>query len=321
MREREIRTGVRTTELGFGAAPIGNYGRPISDAAAMATLQRTWDLGVRYYDTAPLYGTGLSERRVGSFLAELPRDGYAVSTKVGRLVRPNPSPSASPVNEYNFHVPDDPTTRFDFSAAAIRRSVEESLERIGVDRLDIALIHDPDDHAEQALAEAYPELERMRAEGIVAAIGLGINQWELPLRFVQETDVDVVMLAGRYTLADQSGSPLLDECAERGVAVLAAAPFNSGLLARDEVPDAATFNYSAASDQWLVKARAIRDICNEFGVPLPTAALRYPLLHPAVVSVVPGLRTIENVETAVAALDATIPDEMWAALRSAGLIR
>ncbi|WP_447008455.1 aldo/keto reductase [Saccharothrix isguenensis] len=225
-------TGVTVTELGFGAAPIGNLYRARPDDVARAAVDAAWAEGVRYFDTAPHYGLGLSERRLGAALASRPRDDYVISTKVGQLLEPNPAPTGSDLPHGGFDVPDDLTRVRDYSADGVLRSIETSLERLGVDRIDIVLVHDPDDHVDQALAEAVPALAALREQGVVGAVGLGMNQWQASLRAVRETDVDVVMVAGRWTLVNRTARPLLDTCAECGVSVLAAAPFNSGLLAR-----------------------------------------------------------------------------------------
>jgi D-threo-aldose 1-dehydrogenase len=314
------RTDVSVTTTGFGGAPIGNYAVPLGDEAARSVLDAAWDGGIRYFDTAPLYGTGLSERRIGEFIRAHEREALTISTKAGRLIVPNPAPTGTPVTEYGFHVADDPTLAWDFSRGGIRRSVEGSLGRLGIERLDLVLIHDPDDHAGPAMTEAYPELEAMRSEGLIRAIGVGMNQWAMPLRFVEETGIDVVMLAGRYTLADQTGRPLLDACLARGVSVIAAAPFNSGLLSRNDVPDDTTFNYVAAPRDLIERVRAIARICLAHGVGLAQAALRFPLRHQAVVAVLPGIRTLADATGAIAAAEAPIPDGLWADLAQAALI-
>ena len=221
---------------GFGAAPIGGLFEAVSDEQARATVDAAWSHGVRLFDTAPHYGVGLSERRLGAALAD--RKGYVLSTKVGRLLVPSASGGR---DGQGFDVPAAFERVWDFSGDGVRRSLEESLARLGLDRVDIALIHDPDAHADQAISEAYPALAELRSQGVIGAIGVGMNQWQVPLRFVQETDIDVVMLAGRYTLIDQSGLPLLDACADRGVRVLAAGVFDSGLLATST--PGGTYNY------------------------------------------------------------------------------
>jgi D-threo-aldose 1-dehydrogenase len=313
MERRAVgRTAVRVSELGLGAAPIGNLYTAVTDDDATATLDAAWDAGVRYFDTAPHYGLGLSERRLGKALAARPRETYVVSTKVGRLLEPNPAPTGSDLAAGMFDVPDDLVRRVDFSADGVRRSLEASLERLGLDRVDVVLVHDPDEHVEQVIRETFPALERWRDEGVVGAIGVGMNQWQAPLRLVRDADLDVVMLAGRWTLLDRTGEPLLDACADRSVSVLAAGPFNSGLLARPEPPDDATFDYGPAPANTLARARELAATAREHGTDLPTAALRFPLRHPAVASVVTGLRTPAEVTAAASRLASAVPDALWA---------
>lgn len=314
---RRVRqTSVLVSELGFGGASAGNLYRDTSDAEAAGAIQAAWDGGVRYFDTAPHYGLGLSEARLGAALGSRPRLEFVLSTKVGRLLEDNPSPSGSDVAAGGFAVPDRLRRRYDYSAAGVRRSLEDSLTRLGLDRVDIVYVHDPDDYVDEAIAGALPELVRMREEGIIGAAGVGMNQWQAPLRMVRETDLDVVMLAGRWTLLDRSGAPLLAECADRGVSVVAAAPFNSGLLAQPWPPDGALFNYGPAGPALLQRARDLARICHEHGVDLPTAAVQFPLRHPAVVSVVSGMRSAVQAADTVARLTTPVPDDIWAELET-----
>jgi D-threo-aldose 1-dehydrogenase len=308
------RTALDVTVIGFGGAAPGNFGQARSDEEAAATLAAAWDGGIRYFDTAPHYGLGLSERRVGAALRDRPRPEFVLSTKVGRLLEPNPAPAGSDLADGGFDVPDDLRRVCDYSADGVRRSLDASLERLGADRIDIVLVHDPDDHVDQAVTEAIPALVSLREQGVVGAVGIGMNQWQAPLRAVDETDVDVVMIAGRWTLADRTAQPLLDRCAQRGVAVLAAAPFNSGLLARPRPAAAATFNYQPASRPMLERARVLADVCDSAGISLPQAALQFPLRHPAVASVVTGLSSGAEVDAAIAHLRVPIGDEVWARL-------
>jgi D-threo-aldose 1-dehydrogenase len=309
------RTSVQVSELGFGAAPIAGLYEPVDEADAEATVAAAWDSGVRYFDTAPHYGVGLSETRLGRALAGRPRDELVISTKVGRLLVPNPRPTGSDLAN-GFAAPDDLVRRLDYSADGVRRSLESSLLRLGVDRVEIVLVHDPDEHIAQTLAEALPALVALREEGVIGAVGVGMNQWQAPLRFVQESDVDVVMVAGRWTLVDRSAEPLLDACAERGVSVLAAAPYNSGLLAADEPDGSGSFDYGPVPPEVLARARACARVAREHGSTLPAAALQFPLRHPAVAGVVTGLRSVEQVRAAAAWLATPLPDELWAALPS-----
>lgn len=315
--ERRVRqTPVLVSELGFGGASAGNLYRETSDAEVAAAVDAAWDGGIRYFDTAPHYGLGLSEARLGAALGSRPRPEFVLSTKVGRLLEDNPSPSGSDVEAGGFAVPDRLRRRYDYSAAGVRRSLEDSLTRLGQDRVDIVYVHDPDDYLDEAIAGALPELVRMREEGIIGAAGVGMNQWQAPLRMVRETDLDVVMLAGRWTLLDRSGAPLLAECADRGVSVVAAAPFNSGLLAQPWPPDGAQFNYGPAGPVLLARARDLAHICTEHGVGLPTVAVQFPLRHPAVVSVVSGMRTAAQAATTVARLTTPVPDDIWTELET-----
>lgn len=313
MRTRTIgRRGIALTELGFGAASLGNLYKATPDEDADAAVTAAHDAGVRYFDTAPHYGLGLSERRLGAAVAGLP--GVVLSTKVGRLLEPNPAPTGSDLESGGFDVPDDLVRRFDFTRDGVLRSFESSLRRLGVDRVDVVYLHDPDDHADDAVRYGVPALAELRDQGLVGAIGVGMNQVAVPLRLVEETDVDVVMLANRWTLLDRSGEPLLDACAERGVSVVAAAPYNSGLLANPRPPSDATFDYQQADPAVLRRAHAMADACERHGVSLPEAALQFPLRHPAVVSVVAGLRTAGQVTESVRRLAVPVPDALWAEL-------
>jgi D-threo-aldose 1-dehydrogenase len=311
---RLARAALEVTVIGFGGAAPGNFWQARSDEEAAADLAAAWDRGIRYFDTAPHYGLGLSERRVGTALRDRPRGEFILSTKVGRLLEPNPAPAGSDLADGGFDVPDDLRRVRDYSADGVRRSLEASLDRLGADRIDIVLVHDPDDYVDQAITEAIPALVALREQGVIGAVGVGMNQWQAPLRAVNETDVDVVMIAGRWTLADRSAQPLLDRCAERGVAVLAAAPFNSGLLARPRPAANATFDYGLAPRQMLERARALADVCDSAGISLPHAAMQFPLRHPAVASVVVGLSNGAQVNAAIERLQRPIEDEVWTRL-------
>jgi D-threo-aldose 1-dehydrogenase len=318
MRSEKLGAGVAVTALSLGAAPIGNLYSAVSDEQARATVDAAWEAGVRSFDTAPHYGLGLSERRLGEALRGRPRGAYTVSTKVGRVLEPVAHAGGDDLG-HGFAVPATHRRRWDFTAGGVLRSLEESLERLGLDRVDIVHLHDPDDHARQALEEAYPALERLRAEGTVGAIGVGMNQAELPARFVRETDIDVVLLAGRYTLLDQVGlAELLPLAQERGVRVIAAAVFNSGLLA-DPRPGA-TYDYAAAPPELVERALRLKALCEAHGVPLRAAALRFPFGHPAVAGVLVGARSAAEARDAAAMLARPVPDALWAALRAEGLL-
>ena len=300
---------LRITELAFGGAPIGNLFTAVDDAAAAETIDAAWTGGIRTFDTAPHYGLGLSERRLGAALARRPRSEYVISTKVGRLLEDAPLGH----DPEGFAVAARARRVFDFSADGVRRSLEGSLDRLGLDRVDIALIHDPDDHGEQALREAYPALEQLRAEGCVQAIGVGMNQTTMLNRFVTDTDVDVVLVAGRYSLLDQSAAvSLLPTALERGVGVIVGGVFNSGLLAAPAA--GATYDYKAAPDALIARAQDLAALCARFGVPLRAAAARFPLRHSAVASVLIGARSAAEITDAIDLRVTEIPAELWTAL-------
>ena len=310
-RRRLGSSPVYVTELSFGGAAIGNLYMPVTDADARAGIDAAWDGGIRTFDTAPHYGLGLSERRLGLALANRPRDEYVVSTKVGRLLEPADLPLDQDTE--GFAVPGDLVRRYDYSADGVRRSLEASLERLGLDHVDIVLIHDPDDHEEQAFREAYPALEKLRAEGVVRAIGAGMNQAEMLTRFVRETDIDVVLIAGRYTLLDKSAADeLLPAAAEHGVSVMVGGVFNSGLLAAPA--SGATYDYAVAPDSLVSRALALESVCAEHGVPLRAAAARFPLAHPAVASVLIGVRNAAEAGDAISMRSLGIPATLWDAL-------
>ncbi|MFJ2795591.1 MULTISPECIES: aldo/keto reductase [unclassified Streptomyces] len=321
-RNRLGSSAVEVTELSFGAAAIGNLFTAVEPERAAAAVAAAWDEGVRYFDTAPHYGLGLSERRLGEALRDRPRDAYVLSTKVGRVLDPLPADATGRGGDglsEGFAVPATHRRRWDFSADGVRRSIEDSLERLGLDRIDIVYLHDPDDHAETAFHEAYPELEKLRAQGVVGAIGAGMNQTAMLTRFLRDTDVDVVLCAGRYTLLDQSAlNGLLPEAAARGRSVVVGGVFNSGLLA-DPRPGA-TYDYTAAPLSLLDRALRIKAVTEGHGVPLRAAALHYPLAHPAVAGVLVGTRCPDEVRDAAALLRREIPDELWDELRAEGLL-
>lgn len=311
MNRRSLgRTALTITELGFGGAPIGNLYAALDDETAAATVDAAWRSGVRYFDTAPHYGLGLSESRLGAALAGRPRAEFAVSTKVGRLLVPNPHPSGSDLAA-GFEVPDELTRVFDFSRDGVLRSLDASLRRLDMDRVDIVLVHDPDEQLDRAIAETIPALVELREQGVISAVGAGMNHWQPLRRIVAESDVDTVMIAGRWTLADRSAGPLLDASAERGVGVLAAAPYNSGMLAHPWPADDAYFDYGPASAERLARARAYAAVCRAHGTTLPHAALQFPLRHPAVASVVVGMRSRGEVQANTCRLGEPVPAAAW----------
>ncbi|MEU0033438.1 MULTISPECIES: aldo/keto reductase [unclassified Streptomyces] len=308
------RTHVRVSPLGFGAAPIGNLYTPLDDDRARAAVETAWDVGVRYYDTAPHYGLGLSERRLGEALAHRPRAEFTVSTKVGRMLEPHPAPTGSDLAAGGFAVPDTLIRRPDYSRDGVLRSLEGSLTRLGLDRVDIVYVHDPDDHLDAAVDQALPALVALRDQGVIGAVGVGTNAVAPLLRVVAEADVDTVMMAGRWTLLDRTARPLLDACAGRGVSVVAAAPFNSGLLSRSRPPGNATFDYGPAPDAVLRRARRLADVCARHGTVLPHAAVRFPLRDPVVAGVVAGFRSSDEVTSAAAWAATDLTDAAWADL-------
>jgi D-threo-aldose 1-dehydrogenase len=296
------RTPLTVTRLGLGTAPIGGLYQSVADESAAGAIAASWEAGLRLYDTAPLYGEGLSERRLGDGLRGRPRGEYTIATKVGRVL-----------------VGEPPRPVFDFSRDGVMRAFESSLERLGLDAVDVLHIHDPDDHYEQALREAYPALDELRRAGVVRAIGAGMNQAEMLSRFAREADFDCFLLAGRYTLLDQVGLvELLPLCAERGIAVIAGGVYNSGVLA-DPRPTS-HYNYATVSPAVLERARRLEAVCGRHRVPLKAAAIQFPLGHPAVVSVLTGARSPAELEDTLAMSAVEIPPDLWAELKAEGLL-
>jgi len=310
-------SGLEITRLALGCAPIGGLFEPVAEDDARATVVAAYAAGVRTFDTAPLYGYGTSERRLGAALAGHPRDELVVSTKVGRLLEPR---DGGPVEQAEAW-PDAPSLRpvFDFSRDGVLRSLEASLERLGMDRIDLALIHDPDDHLEQALRETAPALASLRDEGVIAAFGAGMNQAPALARFVRETDVDCVLVAGRYTLLDQSAADeLLPACLEHEVAVLAGGVFNSGVLAGPAAR--AAYDYRAAPPGVVERAGRIGAVCARYGLPIAAAAMAFPLRHPAVRAVVVGARSPDEMATDAALFARRVPAALWDELAYEGLL-
>jgi D-threo-aldose 1-dehydrogenase len=308
------RHGLTVSQLGVGTAPLGGLFASVKDSDVDALIAKALELGTNYFDTAPFYGHGSSERRIGRGLQKVARSSFRLSTKVGRILVPGQS------TEPNEYVDLDPFTPvFDFSGPAIRASFESSLERLGIDSIDILYIHDPDDHMDQAIEQAYPELERMRQEGLVTSIGVGTNLAEIATRFVRETDIDVVLLAGRYTVLDQIAlGEFLPLALERDVSVLGAGVFNSGVLVNPV--EGATYNYAPATEDVLRRTRQIHEIITPHGVPVEAVGLQFPLRHPAVKAIVTGVRTPAELETNVQAFDIDVPEQLWADLEASGLV-
>jgi D-threo-aldose 1-dehydrogenase len=321
MRTRRLARGIDLTELGLGAAQFGNLFRETSDEEAAATVDAAWDAGLRYFDTAPHYGLGLSERRLGVALAARSRDEYVISTKVGRLIVPNPGGEGA-LDDQGFVVPATLRRQWDFSRDGILRSVDESLDRLGLDHLDIAYLHDPDDHWEAASTTGVDALVELRDTGVVGAIGAGMNQSAMITEFIRRCDVDVMMLAGRYTLLEQGAlDELLPAALDRGVSIVAAGVYNSGLLSSPVVRADAHYDYAEAPRELIDRATRLAEVCERHGVTLPEAAVAFPLRHPAVVSVVVGTRTPAQLASSVERYEVEIPDALWAELAEAGLVR
>jgi len=317
-RNRLGRSAVEVTELGFGGGPLGGLFTPLDDDTAAAALAAAWDCGIRYFDTSPHYGIGQSERRIGSFLRGKPRAEFTLSTKVGRLLIPQ---EAAGRMDESFQVPATHRRVWDFSRDGVLRSFEDSLARLDTDRIDVLFLHDAEDHFEAALRDGYPALAELRAQHAVGAIGAGMYDTAKLTRLVRETDVDVVMLAGRYTLLNHSAvDDLLPACAARGVSVLAVSVFNSGILATPRPAAGATFDYEPAAPELLRRAHRIADVCEAHGVTLPQAAMAFPLLHPVVAGIVIGMRSAEEAQRNAEAFRAEVPAGLWADLRSEGLL-
>jgi D-threo-aldose 1-dehydrogenase len=310
--------GVALTELGLGGAQLGNLYREMTEETAAAIVDRAWDEGIRYFDTAPHYGVGLSERRLGRLLRERPRDELVLSTKVGRRLVPDPA-GAGRMDDQGFAVPATTVRRWDLSREGIRRSLEESLDRLGLDRVDVIYLHDAEDHWEQALAEAVPAMVELREEGLVRAVGAGMNLAGPLTELVREHDVDLVMCAGRYTLLEQADD-LLDAAAERGVGIVAAGVYNSGLLSRPRPGAEPMYDYAPAPAGLVARVHAIADVCEAHGVSLPEAAIAFPLRHPAVVSVAVGAAGPGQVADALDRYHRSVPEALWDDLVSAGLL-
>lgn len=301
--------------LGLGCSALGGMYRHISESTAASVVERAYEGGVRYFDVAPSYGNGTAERRLGQALRGVDRSSYTLSTKVGRLVRPVSGSADTGI----FVDAPSSVLDVDFSRDGVLRSLDASLERLRTDQVDIVYIHDPDDHPDQALREAYPALHELRSQGVVKAIGVGMNGPALPARFIRETDIDVVLLAGRYTLLDQTGSDELLPLARREhVAVVAGGVFNSGILA-SPTPDS-RFDYAPAPAGHVARAQRMQALCDRFEVSLPAAALAFTAAGEGVSTVLIGAASASEVEANLAARRQTLPDALWAELAAAGLV-
>jgi D-threo-aldose 1-dehydrogenase len=311
------KTGLRVTRLGLGGAPLGGLFESVREEDVRATLATAYAAGIRYFDTAPFYGHGRGEMRLGAFLRERPRDEFVLSTKVGRVLVPA-AKDAIEDHQYKDVLPLNPL--FDFSAEGILRSYESSLSRLGLERIDILHVHDPDDHYRAVVEGAFPALARLRDEGRIRAIGAGMNQWEMLYDFARTLDFDCFLLAGRYTLLDQSALPkLLPECEKRGISILLGGPYNSGVLAAGS-RGSGHYNYEKPPPAILSKVARLEAVASRHGVPLKAAGLQFPLAHPAVASVIPGARTAAEVEENVRLFSHRIPSDFWSDLREEKLI-
>jgi D-threo-aldose 1-dehydrogenase len=318
------------SELGFGGAPLGNLYRPMTEKEARLMLEAVWASGCRYFDTAPLYGLGLSETRLNGFLRPKLRDSYLISTKVGRVLEVC-KPQERARQDFFFEVPSR-RDRFDYSYDGVMRSLEFSLERLGLDSIDVVFAHDVDvtTHGSKAAAEArnkefmnggYRALESLRDAGVIKAIGAGVNEWEAAETLARAGDFDIFLLAGRYTLLEQEAlTSFLPLCAQRNIGVVIGGPFNSGILATGVKADA-HYNYGPAPEEVKERVRRIQHLCKAFAVKLPEAALRFPLGHPAVVSVIAGAQRASEAKRNAAMINAKIPAGLWRALKAEKLVR
>jgi len=315
------RTGLFITRYGMGCAALGGLYQKVPESASRDVVETALGLGLNYFDTAPLYGHGLSERRLGAALRQglpgRPRNSFVISTKVGRLLVPAPS---GPVKSEFFENPDPFEPVFDFSYDGVMRSFEASLQRLGLENVDILFIHDPDDHPAEALQGAYPALDKLRSQRLVSAIGAGMNQSQMLARFAREADFDCFLLAGRYTLIDQSGlEDLLPLCVEKSISVIIGAPFNSGILAGGLV-SGARFNYGEPPPDVVQRVGRLERLCARYAIPLKAAALQFPLGHPAVASIIPGMRSTAEVAENSRLISMPIPGDLWREMKSEGLL-
>jgi D-threo-aldose 1-dehydrogenase len=331
MLHRLSSQNLAVSELGFGTAPLGNLYKAISDEAAHAALEDAWNAGIRYYDTAPLYGLGLSETRLNRFLRTKPREDYVLSTKVGRLMMPSDAKNRTGNGKW-FDVPLR-QERYDYSYDGVMRSVEFSYERLGINKIDILYVHDlcifthgSKEASDARIAEffdtgGYDAMVKLRDEGVVSAIGGGINEWEVCETLAKRGDFDVFLLAGRYTLLEQSAlDSFLPLCEARGIKIVTGGPYNSGILASGPVKGA-FYNYDPAPQEILDRVAAIEAVCASHGVSLKAAALQFPLLHPTHLTVIPGAQTAQELSDNVAVYEADIPPSLWSDLKTEGLMR
>jgi len=304
------KTQICVTRLGLGGGPLAGYHTDVAEDEAIATVHRALSLGLNLFDTAPMYGCGKSELLIGRALSGRQRETFVLATKVGRVLEPiDPSEAAKLYFGYQNPLHFRPV--FDFSYSGVMRSVTESLKRLNLNRIDIAHIHDPDDHYEDAIRSAYPALAGLRKEGAIGAISAGMNQAEMPARFAREADFDCFLIAGRYTLLEYTGmDDLLSLCLKKRISIIIGAPFNSGILATG-AREGAFFNYAVAPPSVVEKVRQIESVCAQYGVPLKAAALQFPFAHPAVASIIPGGRSAGEVEENFSLMKFEIPPKFW----------
>lgn len=318
------------TELGFGTAPLGGLYRPVDAEDAQKTLEAAWKAGIRYYDTAPLYGLGLSETRLNRFLYGKKRKDYVLSTKVGRLLEACDPKHRTGIGKF-FDTPSR-KERYDYTYDGFMRSIEFSLERLGVDSIDIIFIHDVDvfthksasvrdEHVNTVLKSGYKALEKLRSEKVIKAFGAGVNEWEVCERLAKAGDFDIFLLAGRYTLLEQEAlNSFLPLCEERGIGIVLGGPYNSGILATGPKPGA-WYNYDPAPKPILERVAKIEALCKRHKVKLAQAALRFPMYHPSVVSVIPGGASAKEVTLNAETINAKLPKALWKDLKAEGLLR
>lgn len=333
-RRRIGRTDVEVTCLGLGGGALGGLYDAVGVADAVGAVERAYDVGVRYFDTAPMYGHGRSEERIGQALAGVDRESYVLSCKAGIVIEPTRTGNAPSVLEH-YADPYLLEGHFDFSYDGAMRSLEGSLKRLGTDRIDIVYIHDPDegdstlpldqrsgvDHFDGVMGGIYRALHELREQGVIRAIGVGLNGTEMLTRFANAGDFDVFLLAGRYTLLEQHGlDDLFPVCREKGISLVIGGVFNSGILATGAADPRATYNYFEADPDVLARVRALEDACGRHDIPLPAAALQYPLGDDVVAAVIPGVRAASEVDRNVANISRAIPSDLWEHLRAAGLV-
>ena len=329
LRRKLGQTSIDVTQIGFGVAPLGGFRGKITEQEVAATLQFAFDEGVNLFDTSPFYGYGRSELRIGHFLRELPRNQYVLSTKVGRWLEPLNTKNP-PTDLRSGGLPFQP--KFDYSASGTHRSLEQSMMRLGIPDIDIVYIHDVDlfthghsdvveQHYKEVMEGCYPELEKLRASGVIKAIGVGINDTEMALRFARDTDIDCILLAGRYTLLEQAPlDALLPHCVNQDISIVSGGPYNSGVLATG-LGGNAKYDYGTVPEHIATKVIALQKICERHGVDLIAAALQFPLAHKAVASVIPGAMSLAEQQANIAAMNKPIPATFWQDLKVEGLLR